>query len=119
MQLNSSRPKTIQKFRRRLNNKQAALLRDGITISNTDKGQHYLLQIYHSGKFPAVMICSWKQEAVQDYAAATTYFEANDDRLKEVQRLTEDTPAAHGFGSINAAMEENFDNMLEKINSSV
>ena len=53
-------------------------------------------------------IRSWKQEAVQDYATATAYFEAKEDGLKEVQRLTGDTPAAHGFGSINAAIEENF-----------
>ena len=61
----------------------------------------------------------WKMEADQDYAATTTYFKAKYDGLKEVQRLTGDTPVAHKFGSINAAMEENFDNLLEKINSSV
>ena len=60
-----------------------------------------------------------EREAIQDYPATTTYFEAKDVGLKEVQRLTGDPPVAHGFGSINAAMEENFDNLLEKINSSV
>ena len=118
-QLSSSKPETIRKFKRRLDDEQVALQRGGITISNADKEQHYILQIYRSGKFPTLTIRLWKQEAVQDYAAATTYFEAKEDGLKEVQRLTGDTLAAHGFGSTNAAMEENFDNLLEKINSSV
>lgn len=83
-------------------------------ISNADKEQHYLLQIYRSGKFPTPTTRAWKQEAVQDYVAATTYVEAEDDGLNEVQRLTGDIPAAHGFNSINAVMEENFDNLFEK-----
>ena len=48
-------------------------------ISNADKEQHYLLQIYRSGKFSTATTRAWKQEAVQDYAAATTYFEAEED----------------------------------------
>ena len=89
-------------------------------ICNTDKEQHYILQIYCSGKFPTLMIRLRKQEAVQDYAAAaTTFVEAKEDGLNEVKQLTGDTPVAHGFGNINAVMEENFNNLLEHINSSV
>ena len=83
-------------------------------VSNADKEQHYLLEIYCSGKFPTQTIRMWKQVAVQDYAAATNYFEAEEAVLKEVQRLTGDRPAAHGFGSINVVIEENFDSLLEK-----
>ena len=41
-QLSKSKPETTRKFRRRLDDEQAALLRDGITISDTDKLEHYL-----------------------------------------------------------------------------
>ena len=118
-QLSSAKPETIIKFRRRLNEEQAALLRDGITITNADKLEHYLLQIYRSGKYHIQTIQTWKKEAVQDWPAATAYFETEDIGLKEAHRLTGDTPGSHGFGSINAAMEENMDKLLEKINSSV
>ena len=39
-QLSVSKPKTTQKFRRRLNDEQAALMCDGITIYNADKLEH-------------------------------------------------------------------------------
>ena len=118
-QLSKSKPETIIKFRRRLDEEPAALLRNGITITDTDKLEHYLLQIYRSGKFHMQTTQAWKREAVQDYPAATTYFKAEGIGLKEAHWLTGDTPGAHGFDSINAAMKENFDNLLEKINSSV
>ena len=50
-QLSKSKPETTRKFRRRLDDEQAAFLRDGIAISDADKLEHYLLQIYRSGKF--------------------------------------------------------------------
>ena len=37
------------------------------------------------------------------------YFEKEDDGLKEIERLTGNSTNAHGYGSINSAMEEHRD----------
>ena len=41
----------ISAFARRLNENQAKLATDGITISDVDKNQHYMLQIWKSDMF--------------------------------------------------------------------
>ena len=88
-------------------------------VTDTEKTNHYLLEIYRSGRFPTATIRAWKQKTLQNYAQAATYFEREDDGLKEIERLTGNSPQAHGYGSANAAIEENLEDILEKINSSV
>ena len=58
-------------------------------------------------------------EKLQSYADASDYFEKEDNRLKEIERLTGNSPNSHGYGSINSSMEENLEAILEKINTSV
>ena len=50
------RPETIKKFAKRLDEEQETLGNDGITISDADKKEHYLMQVYTSGVFPAATI---------------------------------------------------------------
>ena len=58
----SPRPESLKIFGKRLDEEQQALGRDGITISVADKFEHYLLQIYTSGIYPAATIRAWKKE---------------------------------------------------------
>ena len=48
---NKLQPETIKRFGLRLTQEQDSLHRDGVTISNKDKLEHYLLEIYQSRAF--------------------------------------------------------------------
>ena len=65
------RPETIRKFKKRLDDQQRSLLRDGIKVTETEKANHYILQIYGSGRFPTATIRAWKQKTLQSYADAS------------------------------------------------
>ena len=114
-----TRPETIRKFKKRLDEKQRSLLCDNIKFTDTEKANHYLLQIYRSGRFPTTTIRAWKQKTLQSYADASYYLEKEDGGLKEIERLTSNSSYAHGYGNIDSAMEENLEAILEKINTSV
>ena len=60
-----------------------------------------------------------KQKTLQLYADASDYFEKEDDGIKEIERITSNSPNAHGYGNINSAMKENLEAIIEKINTSV
>ena len=80
------RPEGLKKFGKRLDEEQAALAGDGITVSHEDKKEHYLVQVYQSGLFPATTIREWKRKPVGDqtYANAKTYFEEESRGLNEI-----------------------------------
>ena len=75
-------PEKIHKFKKRLNKQQRSLPRDGIEVIDTEKANHYLLQIYLSGRFSTATIRAWKQKTQQSYADVSDYFETEDDGLK-------------------------------------
>ena len=112
-------PRKIRKFKKRLGEQQRSLLCDGIEVTDTEKANHYVLQIYCSGRFPNATIRAWKQKTLQSYANTSYYFKKEDDKLKEIERLTRNSPNAHGYRNINSVMEENLEAILEKINTSV
>ena len=109
------------KFAKRLDEEQETLDNDGVTISDADKKEHYLMQLYTSGVFPAATIREWKRRtaAQQTYALAKTFFEAEDRGLTEVSRLTGDTTRGNGFESAAAALEKGLDKILDKFNENV
>ena len=115
------KPEGLKKFAKRLDEEQAALGRDGVTITDGDKERHYLLQIYRSGVFPRDTLRAWKQRtaANQTYAAAKTYFEAEVKGIQELDRLTGESTGASGFGSAAAAIEQNLEALFERFNNNV
>ena len=83
------RGETLKKFGARLNQEQELLRRDGITIDDTDKKEHYLMQCYRYGIFSREVIKDWKRkpDAEQTYANAKRYFERKSKGEQEVDRL--------------------------------
>lgn len=115
------RPEGLNKFGKRLDEEQEALDRDGIVVSDADKAEHYLVQVYESGVFPAATIRDWKKKPVADqmHANAKTFFEAEQKGLTEVHRLTGDTTHGRGYESAAAALEQGLDTILERFNTNV
>ena len=115
------RPEGLKKFGKRLDEEQEALGLDGITISNADKQEHYLVQIYQSGVYPTTTIRDWKKKpsADQTYANAKTYFQEETRGLTEVQRLMGDNAPNLGFESSLAAIEKGLDGVFERFNEAV
>ena len=104
-----------------MDQEQKALKRDKITISDEDKREHYLVEVYQSGLFPAATIREWRKKGDDDqtYTNAKKFFEAETRGLDEVQRLMGDAPAKHGFESAALALEKGLDGVLEKFNANV
>ena len=117
----SPRPEGLKKFGKRLDEEQEALGLDGITISDADKKEHYLMQIYTSGVFPATTVREWKKKpsADQTYANTKTFFHTEQIGLSEVHRLTGDTTKGNGYESAQAALERGLDTILERFNDRV
>ncbi len=70
------RPETLEKFGKRINEEQESFGNYGVTISDVDKKEHYLVQVYQSGVFPAATIREWKNKtaAHQTYDLAKDFF---------------------------------------------
>ena len=115
------KPEGLKKFAKRLDEEQAALAADGVTISDGDKERHYLLQVYRSGIFARDTLRAWKQRAAnqQTYANAKTYFEDEVKGIQELDRLTGESTGTSGFGSAAAAIESNLEALFERFNTNV
>ena len=63
-------------FALRLDEEQAKLLSNGITITNIDKCQHYMLQIWNSGQFNKQIMIEWFIKPAGDklYPQAVIFF---------------------------------------------
>ena len=117
----SPRPEGLLRFGKRLDEEQESLGLDGVTISNANKEEHYLLQVFQSGVFPATTIREWKRRpgANQTHAHAKTFFQAEQKGLTEVHRLIGDTAQGHGYESAPAALERGLDTILDRFNDNV
>ena len=115
---NKPLPEGIKKFAKRLDEEQTALRRDGITISDTDKKDHYLVEVFQSGVFPAATIREWKTKPTADktYDNVKDFFQDETKGLKEVHHLMGDSTSGNRFESAVAAIEDGLDTMLEKFN---
>ena len=67
----------ITAFATRLNREQKELKRQKITITDNDKLQHYLLEMYDSNQFDRRELTDWekKDDADKKWDNATEYFE--------------------------------------------
>ena len=61
-------------FAERLDQEQASLQQDGVTIHPDDKYTHYITEIYGSGEFSETIIIEWTQQPDQNYATARAFF---------------------------------------------
>ena len=98
----------LLKFGTRLDQEQDNLAVDGVIITNDDKFNHYLTEIYNGGIFSTEAITQWTETPAvnQTYANARTFFETKLQSMKTVQRLTAKSGAAnHGFSTAAAALE--------------
>ena len=68
-------PNRIKIIAKGVEEEQAVLLRDGVTITGPDNTSRYFLRIYRSGAFPHVTICTQKKKPVQTYANTKTHFQ--------------------------------------------
>ena len=115
------RPEGLKKFAKRLDEEQESLGRDGVTISDADKKSHYLIEVFHSGCFPAATIREWKKKPTNDqtYANAKTFFQEEYKGYDEVHRLMGDSSKGNGYESAKAAIEDSLENLLDKFNETV
>ena len=115
------KPEGIRKFGKRLDEEQEALDRDDVKISDADKIDHYLLEVYQSGVFPAATIREWKKKtaSTQTWKNAKKFFEAENSGLTEVHRLMGNEAQGNGYESAAAALERGLDTMLDKFNETV
>ena len=114
-------PEGLKKFGKRLDEEQKALKRDGVTISDEDKKEHYLMEIYQSGLFPSTTVREWRKKANDDqtYKNAKAFFEAENRGLNDEQRLMGDAAPTHGFDSAALALEKGLEGVLGKFNANV
>lgn len=81
---------------------------DGVLITNDDKFNHYLTEIYNGRIFFTEAITQWTETPAvnQTYANARTFFETKLQSMKTVQRLTAKSGATnHGVSTAAAALE--------------
>ena len=78
----------ITRFSIRLTEEQEALARNGITIPDEDKLQHYLLKMYNSNYFEQPMMTEWEKKLVADhtFVNAVTFF---NDKIESIKKLTQ------------------------------
>ena len=92
-------------FGKRLDDDQTSLVRSDITISDEDKLQFYLEQMYDSNIFDKAEMMEWEQQPIitkTDYALAKRYFEL---RVKAhdtyIQNSNGGTAGRHNYESAN------------------
>ncbi len=93
-------------FGKRLDDEQTSLVRSDITISDKDKLQFYLEQMYNSNIFDKAEMMEWEQQPIAtktDYTLAKNYFER---RVKAhdtyIQNSGRGTAGRHSYESANS-----------------
>ncbi len=102
-------------FGKRLNDNQVRIERFGITISDEDKLQFYLEQMYASNHFDKKEMTEWenKTEAVKNnFNEAKTYFEGLIRDYEVYEQNSGGTAGKHNFESANQATKADRSNEL-------
>jgi hypothetical protein len=97
-------------FGKRLDDNQVCIKRFSMTISNKDKLQFYLKQMYASNHFDKKKMTEWenKPEAIKnDFNDAKTYFEGLVRDYKVYKQNSGGTAGKHNFKSANQATKAN------------
>jgi hypothetical protein len=94
-------------FALRLDEEQAKLLSDGITITTIDKCQHYMLQIWNCGQFNKQTMTEWsiKPAGEKLYPQAVIFFNLKMRNSEQYEAASGNSTAKNGFDSANAALE--------------
>ena len=121
MRQDRNQPETIKRHGLRLTQEHDALCWDGVTITNQDKLEHYLLEVYQSRAFSIEVVRTFKQLGIddQDWNGANSYFETTMKDQEEIKRLIGDALRAGMAEDINAAAEENFEAIFERFDTKV
>ena len=87
---------------------QDSLRRDGVTVTDQDVKEHYLLEVYRSQAFTKEIIHTFQQlhPDDQDWDQTTNYFQNAMKDMEELERLIGETPRAGTMEDINAALEK-------------
>ena len=120
--LDKDRPETIKRFGVRLKMEQDSLHRDGVSVSDQDVLDHYLLEVYRSRALTKEIIRDFEQQNMpeeQDWDHATAHFENAMDDMEELERLMDETPRAGSIEDINAALEQNTGEIFQKFDANV
>ena len=92
-------------FAERLDQEQASLQQDGVTIHADDKFTHYITEVLSSGEFSETIIIEWTQQPNQNYATARAFFEGKMVAIQAVRRLTGNNSGGLGLGTALSAQE--------------
>ena len=97
--------KHVSQLAPRLNQEQEDLASHAIIISNDDKCQHYMVQMYDLGQFDARTMTKWeKRPAIRKtWNEATTFFEEVVDDMETFEGESSNATARHGLSSANNA----------------
>jgi hypothetical protein len=104
-------------FGKRLDDNQIRIERFGITISDDDKFQFYLKQMYASNHFDKKEMTEWENKTVaikDDFNKAKLYFEGLVKDYEVYARNSGGTADKHNFESANQAAEANAGDELQK-----
>ena len=111
-------------FKKGLNNNQICIKRFRITISNKDKLQFYLKQMYASNHFDKKEMTEWEWEnkpiAIKDnFDKAKLYFGGLDKDYEVYAQNSSGTAGKHNFDSANQAAKANAGDKLCKYIASI
>ena len=97
----------ITKFAIRLTKEQEKLAHHGITISNGDKKQHYMINIQKSNMFDRPTMATWRKKPSNEttFRRACIYFEEAVKDLEYYERTSSETKGSMGLQGANAATE--------------
>jgi hypothetical protein len=104
-------------FRKCLNHSQVRIKRYGITISDKDKLQFYLKQMYASNHFDKKKMTGWenKPKAIKDsFDKVTTYFKGLVRDYKVYKQNSGGTAGKHSYESANQATKANCSDELRQ-----
>ncbi len=100
----------LMAFGKRLDKDQVRIKRFGITISNKDKLQFYLEQMYASNHFDKKEMTEWENKTIaikDDFDKAKMYFKGLVKDYKVYLQNSGSTAGKHKFKSANQAAEAN------------
>ena len=119
--LDKDRPETIKRFGVCLKMEQDSLRRDGVTVTDQDAKEHYLLEVYRSQAFTKEIIRTFQQLEPddQDWDQTTNYFENAMEDMEELELLIGETPRAGTLEDIIIAFEKNMGQIFDQFDARV
>ena len=109
----------ISAFVRRLSEDQRNLGHDGIIISDVDKNQHFVNEIWKSGFFDERTMTEWtnKPEDMKGWDQSVVFFETKTQETERYEASCGGGASKNGFDSANAVVAEKVDLVIDKMNS--